>query len=148
MGELLQIYLRPEKHSEMKSVDYAQAIEGLGLSGDHFCKKNGKRQVTILAKEAWDDVCEELGDTPDPKLRRSNLLVRGLDLKGSTGRILKIGYVLILIEGETTPCRLMDDTKEGLKKALTSEWRGGVYGSVISGGPINKADRAVWSSGL
>jgi len=136
MGIVKAIYLRPERHAETVSVESAKAIVGTGLEGDHFKKKNGCRQITIMAQADWDAVCKDLGEDLDPMTRRANLLINNTILKNTTGKILQIGEVEIQIEGETTPCRIMDEAHDGLKAALTTEWRGGVYGKIITTGII------------
>ena len=142
------IYLRPERGADPVSVESVKAVIGTGLEGDHFKKDGGLRQVTLLSQQAWDEVCQDLGQELDPILRRSNILIDGLDFKKTKGRILKIGHVVISIEGETRPCKIMDETYEGLKDALVPEWRGGAYGKVLSGGIIKVGEKAFWSTGL
>jgi MOSC domain-containing protein YiiM len=140
MGKVLRIFLRSERKEPVIEVDYATAVVGTGLNGDHFNKK-GKRQITILSKKAWEEACQKLGKEIDPKFRRANLLVDGIYFQNySINRILRIGKVRIRITGETKPCRLMDDVEEGLKDALEYCWRGGAFGEVIKGGPINVGD--------
>lgn len=140
MGRLLKIFLRPTRGKPTMEVNCALAVVGTGLEGDHFSKTNGNRQITILAKEAWEQVCQKLEKELDPKLRRANLLVEGFHFTPyAIGRILRIGKVRIRITGETKPCRLMDEVEEGLKHALEC-WRGGVYGKIIKGGQISVGD--------
>jgi len=125
----------------MKEVDSALTVIGTGLEGDHFCKTTSKRQITILSKESWEKTCQELGKELDPKFRRANLLIDGIEfIPFDLGRILSIGKVRISIEGETKPCRVMDDAEEGLKDALKSMMRGGIFGKVLKGGQIKVGD--------
>lgn len=141
MGKLLKIFLRPARGKPTMEVNCASAVVGTGLEGDHFSKTNGNRQITILAKEAWEEACQELNKELDPKLRRANLLVGGIKLEPySIGRILRIGKVRICIEGETRPCRLMDEAEMGLNNALKPNLRGGVFGRVLKGGQIKVGD--------
>jgi len=140
MGQLVCIYLRPESGVPPMKTTHAQATKGLGLEFDRFKKMNGKRQITILSQESWNDVCQELDAELDPALRKANLLVSGVDLKESIGKTLHVGDVEILIGGETVPCPRMEKGHEGLMNALKPEWRGGVYGKVIKGGEIAIGD--------
>lgn len=148
MAKLLNIYVRPGKGQPIKELTETMVKASLGLKDDYFAKKDGKRQITILSNEAWSLACHELGQTLDPKLRRANLLVEGLDLKEAVGKLLQIGRAVIRIEGETVPCRLMDEVCSGLKKALASDWRGGVYGSVLADGYIYQGDDIKWVTGI
>lgn len=139
---LLKIFLRPERQKPVVEVTRATAVIGTGLEGDHL--KCGSRQVTVLSREAWDEVCSDLGKKMDPSLRRANLLIEGIDLKESKGKILRVGSIKIKITGETTPCRLMDDAVPGLKNALAPDWRGGVFGEVLQAGEISVGDGVSW----
>lgn len=148
MGTVQAIYLRPAKDEPMVQVPVAKATIGTGLDNDYFKKTGGKRQVTLLSQEAWEQACQDLKQNLDPQLRRANLLVEGIDLKESAGKILKIGNVIIQLEGETAPCRLMDEAHPGLKNALLSDWRGGAYGKVLGGGLIKEGDTISWNQPL
>jgi len=133
-GSLRAIYLRPSSRTPVKSVERVEAEAGTGLVGDHAGA--GKRQITLLGREGWEAACAELGQTLDPGVRRANLLVEGVDLGASIGKQLFVGGVRIEVVGETKPCQLMDDMALGLHDALRPECRGGVYGKVLEGGPL------------
>lgn len=133
------IYVRPAARLPVRQVEAATAVAGVGLDGDHA--GGGRRQVTLLSREAWDAACAEFGRPLDPALRRANLLVSGVDLGACLGRTLRIGDVVIDVTGETRPCELMDqDGRVGLCAALRPEWRGGVFGTVRAGGTLRVGD--------
>jgi MOSC domain-containing protein YiiM len=142
LGRLLKIYLRPERQKPVIKVTQAEARVGTGLEGDHL--KKGSRQVTLLSVEAWQAVCQDLGKELDPSLRRANLLIEGLDLKETIGKFIQIGSAVVKVTGETKPCRLMDEAEAGLKYALVPDWRGGVFGEVITPGHISIGDIVSW----
>ena len=119
-------------------------VSGDGLENN--AHRGGKRQVTLLSAEAWDEVTAELGEQIDPSLRRANLLVSGIDLTDSRGRVLHIGTSRIHIYGETRPCELMDQAFPGLRQALEPPWRGGAFGEVLDGGTIRVSDPISWES--
>ena len=134
-GTVRSIWLRPAARLPVQSVDSAEAVAGVGLAGDHA--GGGKRQVTLLDHARWQDACAELGRAIDPRFRRANLLVDGVDLEAAIGRTLAIGPVRIEVVGETRPCELMDDGgRMGLQAALRPQRRGGVYGRITQGGTI------------
>jgi MOSC domain-containing protein YiiM len=120
----------------------ATAVAGRGLEGN--ANQGGRRQVTLLAEEAWARVQAELGQAVEPAARRANLLVRGLELSGARARVLRVGPCRILVHGETRPCRRMDEASPGLFAALEPDWRGGIYGEVLSGGEIVLGDPVAW----
>lgn len=134
-ARLEAIFLRPSARSPVRSVARARAVAGVGLEGDHA--NGGRRQVTLLSREAWDAVCTELAQTIEPAVRRANLLVSGLDLGTCIGHRLRIGDVVIDVLGETRPCELLDDGgRLGLAAALRRDRRAGVYGVLRAGGDL------------
>lgn len=142
-GTLEAIYRKRVSRGPMDSLDRAELEPGAGLVGN--ADRRTRRQVTLIEAERWEDVCAELGAPHlDPRLRRANLLVRGVRLAESRGRVLKVGSARVLVHGETRPCRLMEDAHPGLQRTLEPEWRGGVYAEVVEGGPIAVGDPVEW----
>jgi MOSC domain-containing protein YiiM len=87
----------------------------------------------------------ELHGELDPAVRRANLLVQGVDLAESRGRVLHVGTARIRIYSETKPCERMEEALPGLRAAMYSSWRGGAYGEVLSDGHIAVGDRVIWA---
>ena len=137
-GRLEAIWLKRVRRGPMDPKERARLVEGQGLEDD--ANQRGKRQVTLISKEQWEKVCAELGQDLDPRIRRANLMVSGLDLAHTRGRVLKIGQGRLRIYGETRPCRVVGDPHPGLREALDPDWRGGVFGEVIGGGEIAVGD--------
>lgn len=134
-GTLRAIHLRPGARAPVVAVDRATAVADRGLDGDHAV--GGRRQVTLLAVEAWRAACAELGRDLDPAVRRANLLVEGVDLRAAIGGTITLGDVVVDVLGETRPCELMDDGgRLGLMAALRPQRRGGVFGRVRVGGTL------------
>jgi MOSC domain-containing protein YiiM len=86
----------------------------------------------------------ELGVDVPPVARRANVLVSGVDLPRSRGRVLRLGGVRVRILGEVTPCERMDEAHEGLRAAMRPDWRGGVFGEVLDDGLVSVGDVARW----
>lgn len=141
-GRLEAIWLKRTRRAPMDAAQGARLIAGQGLEGD--ANRGKKRQVTLLSAEQWRDVCRELGTDLDAGVRRANLLVSGIRLPASRGRMLAIGDCRILVRGETRPCGAIDGPYPGLRQALDPEWRGGVYGEVVEGGEIAVGDPVRW----
>lgn len=142
-GRLEKIWLKRAKRGPMDECKSARAVTSVGLAGN--ANLRGKRQVTIVSVESWADAAAEVEGDPDPILRRANLLVSGVDLVESRGNTLQIGDVEIRINGETRPCRLMEESHPGLQAALDPEWRAGAYGEVVTGGEIRVGDEIGWA---
>src|SRR5205809_291859 len=113
MNRLEQIWIKRVKRGPMDPADRARVIAGKGIVGN--ANQGGKRQVTIVSRRHWGEVTAPLGDVPDPRLRRANLLVSDIDFSTTRGHILKIGNVRIRIYGETRPCEQMEAAVQGLK---------------------------------
>lgn len=143
MGEVVAIWLKRFKGGPMDRVAEAKAIAGSGLEGN--ANQGGRRQVTLLDESRWDEAVAELGIAVDPSARRANVMLRGIDLEQSSGRVLRIGECLVLIHNFTRPCEQMDDAQPGLRAALSSRWRGGAYGELLEGGEIRVGDPAEWA---
>jgi MOSC domain-containing protein YiiM len=120
----------------------ATLVAGRGLEGN--ADQRGRRQVTIISAERWAAVVAGLGHAVDPGARRANLLVSGIDLEASHGRILVIGACRLRINGETRPCEQMDAAYKGLRAALDPHWGGGAFADVVEGGTIAIGDRVSW----
>ena len=88
-GEVLEILVYPARRAPGEQVQQVEALQDKGLDGDH--PRGGKRQVTLLSVEAWQETMQELGGDLPPSARRANLVVRGIDLEASMGRRIRIG---------------------------------------------------------
>jgi len=122
----------------MDRVERAELVAGRGVRGS--ADQGGRRQVSIISQEAWDAAVEQLGVAVDPSARRANMMISGVDLADSRGKLLRIGPALIRILGEVRPCERMDEAEEGLRNALKPHWRGGVFGEILEGGTIAVGD--------
>lgn len=118
-------------------------VAGSGIEGN-TCRSS-TRQVTIIAKEQWEAMMRELGAAVDPAARRANVMVSGMDLARSRGRVLRLGGVRVRIRGETRPCERMDEALDGLRAAMDPEWRGGAFGEVLDDGPVRVGDAVDWA---
>ena len=126
----------------MDPVPQARLIPDKGLEGS--VDRSRRRQVTVLGVQGWQAALTELGTLVDPVARRANLLVSGLDLAHTRGRILRVGNCRLSVGGELTPCERMDEAEAGLQEAMRPDWRGGVFTQVLTGGTIRVGDAVGW----
>ena len=59
MGNLSGIAFHRERHGPIIELQKVNVTCEAGIEG-YFRGNPGKRQVTILAREAWDDTCKDL----------------------------------------------------------------------------------------
>ncbi len=144
MGQLEAIWIKRAHRGPMDAVAEAQLDEGRGLVGN--VNRSRRRQVTIIAREAWDRLMAQVGASLDPAARRANLMISGLDLAHTRGRVLRIGDARLVIDGETTPCERMDEASNGLQDAMRVNWGGGAFAQILTGGTIRVGDSIEWES--
>jgi MOSC domain-containing protein YiiM len=142
MGRVDRIWVKRAHGGPMDARPAVQLVAGRGVAGS--ADQGGKRQVTILSRERWTAACESLGQALDSRERRANLLVSGIDLEDTRGRVLVLGACRVRILGETKPCEQMDDAFTGLRDALRPHWGGGAYGEVLDGGEVAVGDEVRW----
>lgn len=148
-GRLEAIWLKRAHRGPMDARAGADCVAGRGLAGN--VDRSRRRQVTLLEAEVWEQlvaaVAEWRGADParlPPAARRANLLVRGIGLARTRGRVLWVGGVRLLVGGEVTPCERMDEAFPGLQPLMRPDWRGGVFAQVLDDGPIAVGDPVRW----
>jgi MOSC domain-containing protein YiiM len=141
-GSLQSIWIKRAKRGPMDPVEAAVLEADRGLRGN--ANRGGRRQVTIISRERWVDLMEALGTALPASTRRANLMVAGIDLEGSRGRILRVGNTRLKINGETRPCEQMDEAHAGLQALMRERWGGGAFAEVLEGGEIRAGDAVEW----
>jgi hypothetical protein len=143
-GKVERIWVKRAKQGPMDPVEDARLDPGRGIRGN--ANRGGRRQVTIISEERWNAICASLAADVPPSTRRANLMVSGLDLENTRGRILRVGSTRLRINGETRPCWQMEEAHAGLQAAMEPHWGGGAFAEVIEGGEIRLGDPVSWDS--
>lgn len=139
MGKLLGIAVKKASREPMIIVEKAHVTINDGIENDYKGSIK-KRQITVLAREAWDEACADIKMILPWTSRRANLFIEGVSLFDTKDTFLRIGDVVLKINGKTTPCWRMDEIAHGLMDSLESFWRCGVKCSVVKGGKISIGD--------
>lgn len=127
----------------MDPVSSAELRAARGIVGN--ADQGKKRQVTLIEREAWDRLMAQLGGAEvPPSARRANIMVSGIRLPETRGRILQIGPCRVRVAGETRPCEQMDEALPGLRVAMQEDWGGGVFAEVLDDGVIAVGDTVSW----
>ena len=141
-GRIKALWSKRAHRGPMDSLREATLIPGQGLEGS--VGRSTRRQVTVLASEAWVSAVAGLAKDPGPASRRANIMISGVELANTRGRVLRLGACRIAVGGEVRPCERMDEAAPGLRAALSADWRGGVFGQVLTGGIIRIGDLVEW----
>lgn len=137
-GRLEAIWVKRVRRGPMDAVDSVELIEDRGLVGN--ANQGGRRQVTIIEREVWQQLMSDFNAALPPETRRANLMVSGIRLEQSRGFILRIGNCRLELLGEVKPCERMEEALPGLQQAMYADWRGGAFGRVLKGGRIAVGD--------
>ena len=137
-GRLDAIWLKRAHRGKMDEVTEATAVAGQGLAGS--VGRSSRRQVTLIERERWESYQRALGLDIAPSGRRANLMVSGITLARTRGRVLRVGAVRLAIGGETTPCERMEEVAPGLRDLMRPNWGGGAYAQVLDDGIVTVGD--------
>jgi len=143
-GRLEAIWSKRAHRGPMDELETATLVVGDGVFGS--VGKSKRRQVTVIEREVWDRVQEELQTSIPYGARRANLMVSGVKLEETRDRVLQIGETRIRIGGHTMPCERMDEACDGLRAKLEPHWGGGAFAQVIVGGTIRVGDVVQWET--
>jgi MOSC domain-containing protein YiiM len=143
-GRVERLWVKRAHRGAMDSRPSIELVAGRGVAGS--ADQRGRRQVTLLEREVWNALMTELGSDAGPETRRANVLVSGIDLRASRGRVLRLGATRVRVAGEVKPCERMEEAVPGLRALMYPEWRGGAFAEIIEGGAVAVGDTAAWEN--
>jgi MOSC domain-containing protein YiiM len=145
-GRLAGIARHAEPKGPMQTLERVSVTTGEGVHGDYrgaraAMKPERKRQVSLIEADGVSAAISEAGALIDWSDCRRNLLVQGVRLPRAPGARVQVGGSLVLeITEECEPCGRMDALHEGLRAALTPDWRAGFLARVVADGEIAVGD--------
>lgn len=136
VGKVEWIGLRPQRRATIAVVSSVNATANVGLEGDRYSGRSGKRHVTLIQHEHLPVIAGTLGLSEcRPELLRRNISVSGINLLALKGKTFKIGEALLEYTGLCHPCSFMEKTfGPGGYNAIRGH--GGITARVIVGGAI------------
>lgn len=139
-GGVAWIGIRPIRQKPLRPLETVQAVEALGLEGDHYASPGGKRQVTLIQAEHLVTVAGLLGlDTVTPEQLRRNIVVSGINLLALKGKQFRIGEALLEYTGTCDPCsRMESNLGRGGYNAMRGH--GGLCARIVEGGTFGLGD--------
>ena len=126
----------------MDDVPRIELLARRGVAGS--ADQGGRRQVTLLEREIWEALMDELSSAAGPESRRANILISGMALRASRNRVIRIGDARLRVLGEVKPCNLMEEAVPGLRAAMFPDWRGGAFAEIVVGGWVAVGDAITW----
>lgn len=143
-GRLDAIWIKRAHRGPMDPAAAAEVRAGRGIVGN--ADQGRKRQVTLIERETWERLMGELDAEVPPAARRANLMLSGMALAETRGRVLRIGACRFRIAGETRPCERMDEALPGLRAAIRPAWGGGAFAEALDDGTIAVGDPVTWEA--
>lgn len=143
-GRVEAMWLKRSHRGPMDAVPEIRVTSGAGIVGG--VDRSRRRQITLIEQEVWERLMRDLGGDADPSARRANLMLTGIRLANTRGRVLRVGEARLAIGGELTPCERMDEVFPGLRAAMRPDWCGGVFAQVLGDATIRVGDTAEWET--
>jgi MOSC domain-containing protein YiiM len=139
-GRVTWIGIRPIRRQSLRPLETVQAVEALGLEGDHYASPGGKRQVTLIQAEHLTTIAGLLDlDAVTPEPLRRNIVISGINLLALKGKSFRIGEALLEYTGSCDPCsRMESNLGRGGYNAMRGH--GGITARVLCSGRIRVGD--------
>ncbi|MEM1144528.1 MAG: MOSC domain-containing protein [Pseudomonadota bacterium] len=150
-GRLEWIGVRPARRQPMQVLEKVDALESLGLAGDHRTQKTpgSARQVTVTSHEFIAQIAHYLGVSAiDPALLRRNLVVSGINLNALRYQTFSIGAAVMEAKALCHPCSSMESALgKGAVAAMLGH--GGLCCEIVKSGTLQIGDEVhVIDSGI
>lgn len=141
IGQVEWLGLRPARRQAMLTPTQVNVDSELGLIGDRYAGRSGKRQVSLIQWEHLAVIASTLGlQKVSPAQLRRNIAVSGLNLLALKDKRFQIGSAVLEYTGLCHPCSYMEKVfGPGGYNAVRGH--GGITAKVLEGGKIGLADQ-------
>lgn len=141
MAEVVSIHRVGAKNGPAESLREAQVHTNFGIVGDWRSRASTTRQITLIEEEALLATAQRLGHDIPPGASRRQVVVRGMPLNSTVGKVIHVGDLELEVTGLCDPCDNMERTiGPGGRAALGN--RGGICARVMRGGTLRVGDSA------
>jgi MOSC domain-containing protein YiiM len=139
-GKVEWIGIRPEKKSEVLSVNSVMLDPATGIQGDHYAGRSGKRQVTLIQAEHLPVIASMMQQKRvKPEQLRRNIVVRGINLLALKNKSIRLGEAILEYTGLCHPCSRMEATL-GVGGYNAMRGHGGITACVSQPGMVYVGD--------
>lgn len=140
MAEIISIHVVRKRNAAVEPRSHITVRSNFGIVGDYRSEKFQIGQITLIESEAIDAVSRKLGyDIPAGSSRRQ-VMVKGIELNKFIGQNLRMGKILVRVEGKCKPCKNME-TKIGPGARDAMNDKGGIRCRIIEGGELHVEDK-------
>jgi MOSC domain-containing protein YiiM len=149
VGEVVAIYITPEKHELPRPVERVEAHAGKGLAGNRYYWSSGSapagNALTLIAEEALENFHQETGIELTAQASRRNVLTRGIDLNALVGKTFHVGDVKCMGIELCEPCAHLASLthREVLRRMVH---RAGLNADIVTDGVISVGDAVAGTS--
>ena len=136
-GRVTWLGIRPAKREPMEEPRNIMVDPKIGIVGDRYAGRSGKRHLTIVQAEHLPVIasCLHVANVHPSQLRR-NIVVSGINLLALKNQQIRIDDVTIEITGECHPCSYMEEVfGPGGYNAVRGH--GGITARVLTAGKID-----------
>lgn len=145
-GQLLNIHIAQAGGEDMRELQQATLIEGVGIEGDRYATGKGYysdrpdiREVTLIDEETLIAIQRDHNIELRPSEHRRNLTTRNVPLNHLVGRRFKVGETVLEGGRLNVPCKYLQ-TLLNKKVFVPLLNRSGLNCRIIKGGTIYNGD--------
>jgi MOSC domain-containing protein YiiM len=147
MVHVTNLFIAEAGSEPMRSVTEVHAVADGGLQGDRYFNGTGYYspfdvcQVTLIAREAIEEINREFGLDLTAGEHRRNIVTEGIDVHDLLDHRFRVGDALLEGTRPRPPCAHVEQLNEqdGVARALKNG-RGGICADVIESGRIGVGD--------